>query len=203
MRCVPFHEFCFATGSRPSEARRATYEMIDFRRSEVDFPKYVCKGGKRGKSVSISNNWWEFLKKYQGRKGFISPIPETKEIRYGCRRERKRIYDNWRRNCYHKDLKRSGMFDERIQDGSRHLFGCMTYWYERQMGRREEGALIYTQEQLGHYGSKANTAIDHYIDFEDPRPLKEQAIGYFSYFPDDEATIGSIKDSGLEKSGTD
>ena len=92
------------------------------------------------------------------------------------------------------------MWEDRIQDGTRHTFGTMTYWYSHDSGTDSEDALTYVKQQLGHYDQKGDTAINHYIKFED---LGVEAIEYFSYFPSDGSIIGSIKNSGLEKSGTD
>ena len=40
----------------------------------------------------------------------------------------------------------------------------------------------HVKQQLGHYDQKGNTAIDHYVTFED---LGSEPQEYFSYWPED------------------
>ena len=140
------------------------------------------------------------LLKYEGRTGYVSPLPETPEIKNGCRKERKSLGDKYRRQYWNKNLKKCGMWEERIQDGTRQTFGTMTYWFHHNTVVDGEDALNYVKQQLGHYDQKGNTAIDHYVTFED---LGSEPQEYFSYFPSDGSMIGSIKKSRLKKSGTD
>jgi len=191
---------CFAMGLRPCEVRRLKWEHINFSEGKAYIPVFVCKGSVRGKTVHISDNWMAHLLKYEGRTGYVSPLPETPEIKNGCRKERKSLGDKYRRQYWNKNLKKCGMWEERIQDGTRHTFGTMTYWFHHNAGVDGEDALNYVKQQLGHYDQKGNTAIDHYVTFED---LGSEPQEYFSYFPSDGSMIGSIKKSGLKKSGTD
>ena len=176
---------CFAMGLRPCEVRRLKWEHINFREGKAFIPAFVCKGSVRGKTVHISDNWMAHLRKYENRTGYVSPLPETEEIKEGCRKERKSLGDKFRRQYWNKNLEHCGMWEERIQDGTRHTFGTMTYWFRHGAGQDGEDALNYVKQQLGHYDQKGNTAIDHYVTFED---LGSEPQEYFSYWPEDSAS---------------
>ena len=196
----PVHICGFGIGLRPCEIRRFKYDYIDHRTGEAHVPAFVCTGARHGKTVYISDNWMAHLEEYEGRTGYVSPLPETEEIKCGDPKKRKSISDKWRRNYWNKDLKQSGMWEERIQDGTRHTFGTMTYWYKHSTGTKGEDALTYVKQQLGHYDQKGDTAINHYVKFDN---LGEEPQEYFSYFPDDGFHYGSTKSVRLERSGTD
>jgi len=186
------HLLGLSAGLRPSECRRTKYEYIklDKRKPCIILPSSVCKGGKKGKTVYLSDNWIEWIRPIfeLGLKGYIAPFPETPKIRESGHKVIKATYNDWYHKHWIKDMENpnrlGGAFtNERVFDGHRHSFASYTYWFERETDRSDEGALNYTKAQLGHYQS-SDVAIKHYVNLDQHiEDIGEWAREFFSLFP--------------------
>ena len=168
-------------GLRPSECRRVNFEDIRINPESaiVTLNSHQAHKTRNARTIVLTGAAIRLLEPYQGMKGPVSPLPQTKFPPLSDKSD----YGKWLRNHYHADLynkeRRGGAFskDEIIQDGFRHTYA--TYMYHKMIfeGSTPEEAESFVISQLGHLDK---SSIGHYID---KKPPVEDVMAFWSLNP--------------------